>query len=97
MINFFFDIDSFLDIFICFLGGQFIPPACPVLGQTGSACNTPFTLCDLLKPCQNNGTCVNNNTVLRGYTCLCLLNFNGTECQYDNQPCQPNTCLNNGI
>jgi hypothetical protein len=36
------------------------------------------------------------NTTLFGYTCLCLNDVSGTECQYDNRVCQSDTCWNNG-
>ena len=92
---------SFGDIFICFLAGQsslsFIVPNCSTPSQIGSSCNISSAACDMFKPCENNSTCINNNAAIRGYTCLCLFNFNGTECQYDNRPCQPNTCWNNGM
>jgi len=51
----------------------------------------------MLTPCQNDGTCVNDNTTLIGYICLCPSGFDGTECQNDNRVCQPDTCWNNGI
>jgi hypothetical protein len=51
----------------------------------------------MLKPCQNNGSCTNDNSTLYGYVCSCLTGFNGTECQYDYRPCKQNTCWNNGI
>jgi hypothetical protein len=49
----------------------------------------------MLEPCQNSGTCINDNTDL-GYTCLCLSGFDGTECEIDNRICQSDTCWNNG-
>jgi hypothetical protein len=51
----------------------------------------------MLTPCQNNGTCTNDNTSSVGYTCSCLSGFDGTECQNDYRLCQPSTCWNNGI
>jgi hypothetical protein len=93
--------ELFGDISICFLAKQssqfFVVSTCPTPSQIGSSCNISSTPCDMSKPCQNNGTCINNNTDILSYICLCLFNFNGTECQYDNRPCQPNTCWNNGI
>jgi hypothetical protein len=50
----------------------------------------------MLKPCQNDGSCVNTNRTAVGYNCTCPDGFNGTECQFDNRPCKPNTCWNNG-
>jgi hypothetical protein len=72
-------------------------PTCSRPTQIGSFCNISSTLCDMLQPCQNNATCINNNTAIGGYSCICLSNFNGTECQYDYQLCQTNTCWNNGM
>lgn len=51
--------------------------------------------CDMLKPCQNNGTCHNINTTSYGYNCSCSLCFNGTNCQLDHRSCHVNTCGNN--
>jgi hypothetical protein len=50
----------------------------------------------MLKPCQNNGNCTNNNTVVYGYICTCPPGVDGAQCQFDNRPCKPNTCWNNG-
>jgi hypothetical protein len=89
------------DNLICCLGRPssptFLPPTCQTSALTGSNCNTSALLCDILKPCQNNGTCINDNTILRGYICNCSSGFYGTQCQYDNRPCRPNTCWNNDI
>ena len=53
-------------------------------------------VCDLLLPCENNGNCAEDSNAFYNYVCLCLQNFNGTNCEYDYRPCQPNTCRNNG-
>ncbi len=86
--------------FHCFLGAlamqHFIPRTCLTPSSIGSSCNIPADQCNMLKPCQNDGICINNNTLLLGYICSCPSGFNGTQCQFDNRPCQPNTCWNNG-
>ncbi|UJR16931.1 hypothetical protein I4U23_003829 [Adineta vaga] len=74
-----------------------IPSGCISSNYIGHDCNISVFPCDMLQPCQNNATCINNNTVTYGYTCSCLLGFNGTECQYDQRPCQSTTCWNNGM
>ncbi len=52
----------------------------------------------MLQPCQNNnGTCKNNDTEPHGYSCPCLWGFNGTQCQVDHRPCEPNPCWHDGI
>jgi len=76
---------------------SFVPRPCPGQYQIGPDCNTSSAPCDILKPCQNNGSCINNNNTLYNYMCLCPPGFNGTECQIDNRPCKPNTCWNNGV
>ncbi len=76
---------------------SFVPQSCPSQYAMGLNCNTSSTPCDILKPCQNNGNCTNNNNTLYNYICLCPPSFDGTECQIDNRPCKPNTCQNNGI
>ncbi len=52
--------------------------------------------CDALKPCQNLGNCTDDPGLLHGYSCMCLSGFNGTDCEFDIQLCQLNTCLYNG-
>ncbi|CAF3709000.1 unnamed protein product [Rotaria socialis] len=63
---------------------------------TSIICNTSNSSCDLLKPCQNDGTCRNTQTGNDCYVCLCSRGFNGTHCEFDHRPCKPYTCLNNG-
>ena len=75
----------------------FFPSACHSSNTTGANCSISALPCYILNPCQNNGTCINDNTIVRGYICACLPGFNGAECQLDHRPCQPNTCLNDGI
>ncbi|CAF4153927.1 unnamed protein product [Adineta steineri] len=82
-------------------GGQllqsFTPPTCPSSTSIGLTCNVSSTSCDMLSPCQNNGLCVDDNTTLSDYICLCPYGFDGQQCQTDYRPCQPDTCWNNGI
>ncbi|CAF1354623.1 unnamed protein product, partial [Adineta steineri] len=72
-------------------------PTCSTPLYIGSNCNTSASICDIRQPCQNNSTCINDNTIIRGYNCYCLPDFNGTECQYDYRICQLRTCSYNGI
>ncbi|CAF1329692.1 unnamed protein product [Adineta steineri] len=72
-------------------------PTCSTPLSIGSNCNTSASICDIRQPCQNNSTCLNDNTTIRGYNCNCLPGFNGTECQYDYRICQLRTCSYNGI
>jgi hypothetical protein len=95
--------DSFyrlIQLFLSFLENAshlpFVAPTCP--GQNiGANCNTSSAPCDILKPCQNNGTCNNTNTTPNGYVCTCPSGFDGDQCQIDNRPCKPTTCWNDGI
>jgi hypothetical protein len=95
--------DSFyrlIQLFLSFLENAshlpFVAPTCP--GQNiGANCNTSSAPCDILKPCQNNGTCNNTNTTANGYVCTCSSGFDGDQCQIDNRPCKPTTCWNDGI
>ncbi|UJR06685.1 hypothetical protein I4U23_010971 [Adineta vaga] len=59
--------------------------------------NISMASCNLLKPCQNNGTCMIHTNTFFGYICQCLPGFNGIDCQHDNRVCQPDTCWNEGI
>ncbi|CAF4191046.1 unnamed protein product, partial [Adineta steineri] len=74
----------------------FIMPFC---GQNkiGLTCNISSAPCDMMQLCENNGTCINNNSIVDGYSCSCSQGFNGSNCEIDNRPCQSNTCWNNGI
>ena len=73
----------------------FSPASCPNSTHIGIYCNVSNAPCDTLKPCQNNGSCINRNKA--SYHCICPLGFNGVECQVDNRPCKPHTCRNQGI
>lgn len=65
---------------------------------TSTSCplNMTKTPCDMLQPCQNDGTCNNANITRNGYLCLCQPGFHGDQCQNDDRPCKPDTCWNNG-
>ena len=52
--------------------------------------------CNLLNPCENQGTCLDNTTSVYGYSCLCKSGFNGANCQNNQQICKSSTCWNNG-
>ncbi|CAF0855754.1 unnamed protein product [Adineta ricciae] len=70
------------------------------LYSTGLSTTAPIStsnICDMLRPCQYNGSCYAGNNTQYGYICTCLSDFNGTECQYDYRLCKPNTCWNNGV
>lgn len=51
----------------------------------------------MLRPCLNNGTCIDINLTSNGYNCSCPSGFIGPLCEYDNRPCKSDTCWNNGI
>ncbi len=75
----------------------FVPSTCSNTSYIGSHCNISNSPCDMLKPCQNSGTCYNNDILFDGYICLCVSGFNGTQCELDYRLCKSNTCWNNGI
>lgn len=77
-------------------GEYFVPPTCPIATNIGANCNVSVNPCDLLDPCQNDGTCIRDNNTLFGYICLCHTNIGGPECQYDYRLCQSDTCWHNG-
>lgn len=70
-------------------------PICPGENTIGTHCNISSDRCRLLKPCQNNGSCLNTTDTV-GYVCQCLPGFDDEHCQYDRRPCQPTTCWNDG-
>ncbi|UJR11315.1 hypothetical protein I4U23_015496 [Adineta vaga] len=74
-----------------------IPPPCMNPYTIGLQCNISSTVCDMLKPCLNNGTCTNMNTSDFGYNCSCPSEFIGARCEFDHRVCKEDTCLNNGI
>ena len=76
---------------------DFVPTVCPNASYIGQNCSVSNKLCDIAKPCQNNGTCYNDDTRQDGYVCLCPRGFNGTRCELDFRPCKSNTCWNGGI
>ena len=63
---------------------------------SGPSSNSTSTLCDILQPCLNHGTCFNSNTTRQGYNCSCSTNFTGTDCQLDLRLCRLGTCRNDG-
>jgi hypothetical protein len=74
---------------------SFVPLSCPNSTNIGLNCNVSNTPCDMLQPCENNGSCYNNDTISLGYRCSCPSGFNGTQCQFDYRPCKLNTCWHN--
>ena len=49
-----------------------------------------------MDPCQNDGTCFNNNITLLSFICLCPPDIGGVECENNYRICQSDTCWNNG-
>ena len=98
--QFSFRIQVFMNSFVLTLAStssfSFVPATCNNPHRIGVTCNISSTDCDLLQPCQNQGTCINEKNSSHGYFCRCLWGFNGTQCQYDVRPCKANTCWNNG-
>ena len=75
---------------------SFFPPPCSNASRMGAYYNISAAPCDIIQPCQNNGTCNNTDTSLRSYECLCASGINGTFCELNSRPCQLETCWNNG-
>ena len=72
-----------------------IPLTCWHLWRAGINCTYSTELCDVLEPCQNNGTCI-NSVDNENYTCNCTSDFNGTHCEHDHRICKADTCWNGG-
>ena len=75
---------------------SFVPTACPHPSAIGRNCAANSAICDMLQPCQNDGTCSESNITLLGFICSCVSGVNGTRCELDYRPCKPNTCWNDG-
>lgn len=68
---------------------------CPA-GRFGNGCAFVDDVCNISRPCQNNGHCTTNATIQRGYSCSCPWGFIGDDCDIDQRPCKSNTCRNQG-
>ncbi|XP_036450000.1 protein delta homolog 1 [Colossoma macropomum] len=69
---------------------------CPT-GYTGKNCQLKKGLCLTNgSPCQNGGTCMDNNGSDSHLSCLCPPGFTGDFCEIDVDKCEPNPCLNGG-
>ncbi|CAF0981680.1 unnamed protein product [Adineta ricciae] len=64
-------------------------------GNIGLNCNVSVDLCQMTKPCINNGSCINLSP--SSYRCACMQDFIGSNCEIDNRPCQPWTRLDRGV
>ncbi|CAF4463060.1 unnamed protein product, partial [Adineta steineri] len=62
----------------------------------GLSCNISNTPCEMITPCENQGTCRNYKMTTYGYICSCSSGFNGTHCELDQRICKPHLCLHNG-
>ncbi|CAF0808853.1 unnamed protein product [Adineta ricciae] len=71
----------------------FEPIPCPDSTKLGKYCNSSASICDLRKPCLNDGNCTNTNNN-QDYTCLCPAGFTGNHCETKDGPCKVNTCIN---
>lgn len=65
-----------------------------VVNSSTSNWNVSSSVCDVLKPCENNGTCSSTATA---YMCSCPSGFHGVRCQFNHLPCASNTCWNDGM
>ena len=74
----------------------FVPARCLNSTQIGSFCNITISVCKIITPCENQGVCIDNNTVVSGFICQCLSGYSGKRCQVYSRICQSNTCWNNG-
>lgn len=69
---------------------------CSDLNVIGKSCNSSGFICDLLKPCKNNGKCLNWTKNSRGYNCSCDEGYSGEHCEKNDRPCKEGICWNNG-
>jgi len=74
----------------------FVARECNDLDYVGESCNISMKPCDLLQSYPNMESCTDDPTLVGGYNLTCMPGFNGTDCEFDNRPCQFNTCLQKG-
>ncbi|KAJ7345186.1 hypothetical protein JRQ81_001136 [Phrynocephalus forsythii] len=66
-------------------------------GYTGKRCHVKKGPCTVNgSPCQNGGTCVDDDGFAHHASCLCLPGFTGNFCEIDLDDCEPNPCENGG-
>ncbi|CAF0835220.1 unnamed protein product [Adineta ricciae] len=73
----------------------FVARLCEDSPNIGPDCMTPGTICEIQRPCLNDGNCTNLNNN-QDYNCSCSSNFTGKHCETDQRICKETTCLNNG-
>jgi len=71
----------------------FLPGTCKNSSTIGSNCTVLNTKCQLLTPCQNNGTCKDTDD---DYICVCSPHFTGIHCESDQRICKKYQCFNHG-
>ncbi|CAF1298869.1 unnamed protein product [Rotaria sp. Silwood1] len=79
------------------LSKAFYPTPCNDSTMIGIYCNVSNSLCAMTEPCQNNGSCIDDQTKKFGYYCLCPSDFNGADCEFDDRPYKSDTCFGRGI
>nr|XP_056707260.1 protein delta homolog 1 [Euleptes europaea] len=68
-----------------------------VEGYAGKNCHVRKGPCVVNgSPCQNGGTCVDNDGFAPRASCLCLPGFTGMFCEIEADPCESNPCQNGG-
>ncbi|KAH0620359.1 hypothetical protein JD844_020703 [Phrynosoma platyrhinos] len=67
-------------------------------GYTGKSCHVKKGPCIVNgSPCQNGGTCVDDDGFASHASCLCLPGYTGNFCEIDIDDCEPNPCENGGM
>lgn len=63
-------------------------------GFTGEFCQSTVSVCQLLRPCQNNGFCseVAASVSVLGFVCNCSVGYSGTYCEKFENPCSSFPC-----
>jgi hypothetical protein len=66
-------------------------------GFSGASCEISSNICQISKPCKNNGKCIMKSSKPNDYECQCTYEYEGPTCEKLKNPCENITCENSGV